>query len=214
MAVSNSVQLLSKTEIEHCMKLILASTSPRRKELLQQIGVLFTQQAVHINEDVMPNENAEHYVLRLAQEKAAAGFDQLSEQQQIDSVILAADTTVVCDDQILAKPESILHSKEMLGLLSGREHRVMTAISVCSRDKSEQKVVTTRVRFRQLSHNEIDNYWHTGEPQDKAGSYGIQGLAAIFVKSIDGSYSNVVGLPLCETAELLKHFDIPLWQDE
>lgn len=196
------------------MKLILASTSPRRKELLQQIGALFIQQSVDINEDVMANENPEQYVLRLAQEKAAAGFEQLSQQQQIDSVILAADTTVVCDGQILAKPESISHSKEILGLLSGREHRVMTAIAVFSRDTSEQQVVTTKVRFRKLSNDEIEAYWHTGEPQDKAGSYGIQGLAAIFVESIEGSYSNVVGLPLCETAELLKHFDIPLWQDE
>lgn len=196
------------------MKLILASTSPRRKELLQQIGALFIQQSVDINEDVMANENPEQYVLRLAQEKAAAGFEQLSQQQQIDSVILAADTMVVCDGQILAKPESISHSKEILGLLSGREHRVMTAIAVFSRDTSEQQVVTTKVRFRKLSNDEIEAYWHTGEPQDKAGSYGIQGLAAIFVESIEGSYSNVVGLPLCETAELLKHFDIPLWQDE
>lgn len=196
------------------MKLILASTSPRRKELLQQIGALFTQQSVDINEDVMATENPEQYVLRLAQEKAAAGFEQLSQQQQLDSVILAADTTVVCDGQILAKPESISHSKEILGQLSGREHRVMTAIAVCSRDTSEQQVVTTKVRFRKLSHDEIEAYWQTGEPQDKAGSYGIQGLAAIFVESIEGSYSNVVGLPLCETAELLKHFDIPLWQDE
>lgn len=196
------------------MKLILASTSPRRKELLQQIGALFIQQAVDIDEDVMANENPEQYVLRLAQEKAAAGFEQLSQQQQIDSVILAADTTVVCDGQILAKPESISHSKEILGRLSGREHRVMTAIAVCSRDTSEQQVVTTKVRFRKLSSDEIEAYWHTGEPQDKAGSYGIQGLAAIFVESIEGSYSNVVGLPLCETAELLKHFDIPLWQDK
>lgn len=196
------------------MKLILASTSPRRKELLQQIGALFTQQSVDINEDVMANENPEQYVLRLAQEKAAAGFEQLSQQQQLDSVILAADTTVVCDGQILAKPESISHSKEILGQLSGREHRVMTAIAVCSRDTSEHQVVATKVRFRKLSHDEIEAYWQTGEPQDKAGSYGIQGLAAIFVESIEGSYSNVVGLPLCETAELLKHFDIPLWQDE
>lgn len=196
------------------MKLILASTSPRRKELLQQIGALFNQQSVDINEDVKANENPEQYVLRLAKEKAALGFEQLSQQQQEESLVLAADTTVVCDGQILAKPESISHSKEILGLLSGREHRVMTAIAVRCRDTSRQQVVTTKVSFRKLSNDEIETYWHTGEPKDKAGSYGIQGLAAIFVESIQGSYSNVVGLPLCETAELLKQFDIPLWQDE
>lgn len=196
------------------MKLILASTSPRRKELLQQIGVEFSQLKIAINEEVLPNEDPEQYVLRLAKEKATAGFQQLSKEQQKVSVVLAADTTVVCEGQILAKPESLEHSKVILSHLSGRKHKVMTAIALQSKDTFQRQVVTTQVTFRKLTPAEIEAYWYTGEPQDKAGSYGIQGLAAIFVEGIHGSYSNVVGLPLCETAELLKQFEIPLWQDK
>ncbi|MFT4764698.1 MAG: septum formation protein [Oleispira sp.] len=192
--------------------LVLASTSPRRKELLQQIGVIFTQLNIDINEDVAADESAEQYVLRLAKEKAAAGFELLSATEKANHVVLAADTTVVCDGLILAKPESMSHSKEILSQLSGREHIVMSAIGFHSLDKTLQKVVTTKVRFRSISDAEIEAYWHSGEPQDKAGSYGIQGLGAVFVESITGSYSNVVGLPLCETAQLLNQFNIAFWQ--
>lgn len=195
------------------MKLVLASTSPRRKELLQQIGVGFTQLKIDINEDVLPGEDPSDYVLRMAEEKAAEGFKHLSVSDQNQSVVLSADTTVVCDGQILAKPESLDHSKAILARLSGRQHTVMTAIALHSLDKSCKKVVTTVVTFRKIDDAEIEAYWQTGEPQDKAGSYGIQGLAAIFVDNINGSYSNVVGLPLCETAESIKEFNIPLWQD-
>jgi septum formation protein len=194
-------------------QLVLASTSPRRKELLQQIGIEFTQLVININEDVRKGENPTDYVLRLAQEKSSAGFNALSQQQQGNSLVLAADTTVVCDELILAKPESLADCQRILGQLSGRDHCVKTAIGLFGADINIQKVVTTQVRFRQLSETEIENYWHTGEPQDKAGSYGIQGFAAVFVESIIGSYSNVVGLPLCETAELLNQFNIPLWQN-
>lgn len=196
------------------MRLVLASTSPRRKELLEQVGAVFSQLKIDINEDVRLGESPEAYVLRLAEEKAAAGFQQLTRQQQQECVVLAADTTVVCDGNILTKPESLADSQKILGQLSGREHQVMTAIGLHSADSRHKKLVLTHVTFRQLDETEIEAYWHTGEPQDKAGSYGIQGLAAIFVESIRGSYSNVVGLPLCETAELLKQFDIPLWQDK
>ncbi|MFT5138363.1 MAG: septum formation protein [Arenicella sp.] len=194
-------------------QLILASTSPRRKELLQQIGIEFTQLAININEDVRFDEKPADYVLRLAKEKSIAGFNALSTQQQVNSLVLAADTTVVCDELILAKPESLEDCQKILGQLSGREHCVKTAIGLCGTGISIQKVVTTQVKFRELSETEIEIYWHTGEPQDKAGSYGIQGFAAVFVESIIGSYSNVVGLPLCETAALLNQFNIPLWQD-
>ncbi len=193
--------------------LVLASTSPRRKELLQQIGVEFTQLSIDINEDVRTDENPTSYVLRLAKEKSIAGFDALPQLQQINSLVLAADTTVVCDDAILAKPESLADCQRILGLLSGREHCVKTAIGLCGTDISIQQVVTTRVVFRELTASEIEAYWKTGEPKDKAGSYGIQGFAAVFVESIIGSYSNVVGLPLSETAKLLNQFNIPLWQD-
>jgi septum formation protein len=194
-------------------QLVLASTSPRRKELLQQIGIEFTQLSIDINEDVRPNENSTDYVLRLAKEKSNAGFNALPQSQQINSLVLAADTTVVCDDIILAKPESLADCQRILGLLSGREHCVKTAIGLCGTDISIQQVVTTRVVFRELTASEIEAYWKTGEPKDKAGSYGIQGFAAVFVESIIGSYSNVVGLPLSETAKLLNQFNIPLWQD-
>ncbi len=194
-------------------QLILASTSPRRKELLQQIGVEFTQMSVDINEDVKPGESAEDYVLRLAAEKSAAGFAQLDAQTQQNCLVLSADTTVVCDGHILAKPTDLEDSKKILMQLSAREHSVFTAVGLHSRDKTQQQLVSTQVRFRALSSAEIEAYWQTGEPQDKAGSYGIQGFAAVFVESIQGSYSNVVGLPLCETAQLLNQFNIPLWQD-
>ena len=192
--------------------LVLASTSPRRKELLQQIGVKFTQLSIDINEDVAEAESAKQYVLRLAKEKAAAGFELLSAAEQSTRIVLAADTTVVCEGNILAKPETLEHSKEILRQLSGREHLVMSAIGIHSQDRALQKIVTTKVKFRKISDAEIEAYWQSGEPQDKAGSYGIQGLGAVFVESITGSYSNVVGLPLCETAQIRNQFNIAFWQ--
>lgn len=194
-------------------QLILASTSPRRKELLQQVGVEFTQISVDIDESIKPDESPEQYVLRLAAEKSAAGFTQLDAQQQQNCLVLSADTTVVCDGHILAKPVDLEDAKRILRQLSARQHYVLTAVGLHSRDKNRQQLVSTQVRFRALSDAEIEAYWRTGEPQDKAGSYGIQGFAAVFVESIQGSYSNVVGLPLCETAQLLNQFNIPLWQD-
>jgi septum formation protein len=194
-------------------ELVLASTSPRRKELLQQIGVEFTQISVDINEDVQNNESAESYVLRLAAEKSYAGFQNLSSSAQENCIVLSADTTVVCAGNILGKPENLSDCKEILMQLSAQEHSVLTAVGLHTRDRNIQKLVSTRVRFRKISEAEIEAYWKTGEPQDKAGSYGIQGFAAVFVESIQGSYSNVVGLPLCETAQLLNQFNIPLWQD-
>lgn len=196
------------------MDVVLASTSPRRKELLQQIGVRFNQIKVDINEDVLGNEDPQAYVLRLAKEKAVTGFEQLTEFQQSQSVVLAADTTVVCDGCILSKPTSLSHSQIILRKLSGRTHQVMTGIALHSKDRIYESVVITNVTFRNLTEKEIEAYWQTGEPQDKAGSYGIQGLAAIFIENIQGSYSNVVGLPLCETSEFLKQFGVPLWQDK
>ena len=198
-------------------KLVLASTSPRRKELLQQVGIEFTQLAIDIDEDVKNGEDPTDYVLRLAKEKSIAGYnllaEQVSEPQQKNSVVLAADTTVVCDGVILAKPSSLADCQRILSHLSGREHSVKTAIGLFGQDINIQQVVTTKVKFRDLATTEIEAYWHTGEPLDKAGSYGIQGFAAVFVESINGSYSNVVGLPLCETAKLLNQFNIPLWQN-
>jgi septum formation protein len=188
----------------------LASGSPRRRELLAQIGVSFVTLSASIDETALPNEPAERYVERLAREKALAGLTTLEQPQT--AVVLGADTSVVLDGRILGKPESRAEALATLAALSGREHQVLTAVALASVERVESRVVTSRVRFRPLRPGEAEAYWETGEPCDKAGSYGIQGLAAVFVSQIEGSYSAVVGLPLCETAQLLESFGIPCWQ--
>jgi septum formation protein len=188
----------------------LASGSPRRRELLAQIGVSFVTLSASIDETALPDEPAERYVERLAREKAQAGLAALA--AAADCVVLGADTSVVLDGRILGKPESRAEALATLAALSGREHQVLTAVALASAGRIESRVVTSRVRFRPLRAGEAEAYWDTGEPCDKAGSYGIQGLAAVFVSQIEGSYSAVVGLPLCETAQLLEEFGIPCWQ--
>lgn len=189
------------------MKLVLASASPRRKELLAQIGVQFDVSPVDICEDVKPGEQPVPYVKRVALAKAQAGYDKVEQQQ----AVLGADTTVVLDGNIIGKPQNKTDAVNILMSLSGRTHQVITAVAVVCREQIYSCVVTTHVKFRTLSREECDRYWETGEPTDKAGSYGIQGLGAIFVDSIEGSYSAVVGLPLSETAELLKLADVEIW---
>ncbi|WP_137974957.1 nucleoside triphosphate pyrophosphatase [Pseudomonas sp. F(2018)] len=191
-------------------KLHLASGSPRRRELLAQIGVSFVTLSASIDETALPDEPAERYVERLAREKAQAGLAALEQAQT--AVVLGADTSVVLDGRILGKPENRAEALATLAALSGREHQVLTAVALASAGRIESLVVTSRVRFRPLRAGEAEAYWDTGEPCDKAGSYGIQGLAAVFVSQIEGSYSAVVGLPLCETAQLLEEFGIPCWQ--
>ena len=188
--------------------LILASASPRRKELLAQIGVVFKQCSVDIDESVLPDERPEDYVRRLACEKSAAGFRSNSQQ----GVVLGADTTVVVDGVILGKPDSEDQAVEMLQQLSGRTHQVMTGIALTGNGYANSQVVVTHVTFKDLDVALCRRYWQTGEPCDKAGGYGIQGYAAVFVGKIEGSYSNVVGLPLAETAELLSKAGIQIWQ--
>lgn len=190
--------------------LYLASGSPRRSELLAQIGVPFITQIVPVDENSLPNESPSAYVERLARAKAQAGLAALVDPG--DAVVLGADTAVVLDGQILGKPQDRDEAVATLSALSGREHQVLTAVVLASTAKVAVRVVSSRVSFRQLSRAEIEAYWATGEPRDKAGSYGIQGLAAVFVSQLQGSYSAVVGLPLCETAELLAEFSIPCWQ--
>lgn len=190
--------------------LYLASGSPRRRELLTQIGVPFVTQIVPIDESPLPDEAPDVYVERLARAKAQAGLASLGDVE--DAVVLGADTAVVLDGRILGKPLDRADALATLSALSGREHQVMTAIVLASRDRVASQVVVSQVRFRPLSEAEIAAYWASGEPQDKAGSYGIQGLAAVFVSQLQGSYSAVVGLPLCETAALLAEFAIPCWQ--
>lgn len=188
--------------------LFLASTSPRRRELLQQLGLVFSVLRVDVDESCRPQEPAPDYVDRLAREKAAAGLAQLTGP----GVVVAADTTVVLGDELLGKPSSLEAAVAMWTRLAGREHRVLTGIAVADRREMRSVVVTTRVRFRDISPGEMQAYWASGEPADKAGGYAIQGRGAVFVTGIEGSYSNVVGLPLAETAALLAAFGISVWK--
>jgi septum formation protein len=178
--------------------------------LLSQIGVPFSTLLVPVDENLLPEEPPRAYVERLARAKAQAGLVALADPG--DAVVLGADTAVVLDGRILGKPQDRDQAVATLSALSGREHQVLTAIALASTHKVAARVVSSRVRFRRLTPAEIEAYWATGEPRDKAGSYGIQGLAAVFVSQLQGSYSAVVGLPLCETAELLAEFAIPCWQ--
>jgi septum formation protein len=191
-------------------KLLLASASIRRKELLDQIGVQYQSAPMDIDESVQENEQAADYVERLAREKAQAGI-----MANPDMVVLAADTTVVVAGNILGKPDDEQDARDMLGQLSGSIHQVLTGIAVAKRVDGELKiasqVVLTNVFFSAISAQQIENYIQTGEPMGKAGAYGIQGKAALFVDRIEGSYSNVVGLPLAETGKLLEQYNVPLW---
>lgn len=191
-------------------ELFLASASPRRRELLAQIAVPCVTQIASIDENPLPAEPAAAYVERLAREKARAGLLALGGRK--DAVVLGADTAVVLDGRILGKPADFAESRAMLQALSGRSHQVMTAVALVGGDREAARVVSSEVSFRPISEAEIEAYWASGEPCDKAGSYGIQGLAAVFVNRLQGSYSAVVGLPLCETAELLGEFGIACWQ--
>jgi septum formation protein len=184
----------------------LASASPRRTELLTQVAISHLCRPVGIDETPLPDEPALDYVQRMAQSKARALFS--SEQYQLAIPVLGADTIVVKNQQILQKPNDLNDCQRILKLLSGSEHQVYSAICVLNDQQLHIKYAKTVVHLRELSDSEINQYWQTGEPQDKAGAYGIQGLASAFVKSIEGSYSNVVGLPLFECLELLKQFNI------
>ncbi|AJE22413.1 Maf family protein [Azotobacter chroococcum] len=191
--------------------LYLASGSPRRRELLTQIGVPFVPLSVAIDETPAPDETPAAYVERLARGKAAAGLASLADRQ---AVVLGADTTVVLDGRILGKPGERAEALAMLQALGGREHEVLTAVALAAVGRSAVRVVRSRVAFRPLTCAEAEAYWATGEPLDKAGGYAIQGFAAVFVSHLEGSYSAVVGLPLCETAQLLAEFGIPCWQQQ
>lgn len=180
-------------------QLVLASASPRRVELLRQLGWEFVQQSADIDESMLTGEAPAALVERLAREKAAA----VAQDWPADTGVLGSDTIVEIDGKVLGKPQHQQQAVAMLELLSGRIHRVMTAIALCYRGHCYAKVVTTEVQFTTLTPTMIADYWHSGEPQDKAGSYGIQGLGGNFVERIVGSYSAVVGLPLVETQQLL-----------
>ncbi|WP_394141024.1 Maf family protein [Vibrio chagasii] len=201
--------------------LVLASGSPRRKELLSQLGYEFSVLVTDVEECKHAQETAEEYVKRLSLDKALAALSLLttnpSEKQHVasgsdtvvlgsDTVVLGSDTVVVSQGQVLEKPADFSDSKRMLTQLANGRHQVMTAVSVVSQEKQKTEIVITDVWFKPLSEKEIEQYWQTGEPCDKAGSYGIQGLGGRFVTRIEGSYYAVVGLPLFETDQLLQEF--------
>lgn len=179
--------------------LILASGSLRRKELLLHLRSDFVIISPDIDESIQKNEQAENYVQRLAQEKA-----QTVLRQSPHAIVIAADTSICIDGEILGKPESKAHAFQIWEKLSGRAHQALTGVCVASERGLEYCVVTTQVEFQKLDVHDMECYWATGEPQGKAGAYAIQGRGAQYIPQIIGSYTNVIGLPLHETAVLLK----------
>ncbi|GAB3094134.1 septum formation inhibitor Maf [Aestuariicella hydrocarbonica] len=196
--------------------LYLASQSPRRRELLAQIGVQYQVLEVNVPERQQSNESPREYVQRLAQEKSQAGWRCLTDaNRRADAKmvcpVLGADTLIEFQGRVLEKPENEADEVAMLGALSGQTHRVLSAVALTSERGTAVKLSVTDVRFRPLSEQEVRRYWRTGEPADKAGGYGIQGLGAVFVEHLSGSYSGVVGLPLNETRELLEDYGVAYW---
>ncbi len=185
--------------------LVLASQSPRRAALLQQLGASFTQQPADIDERQLSGEPVEDYVARLAWEKSAAVQSKVGN----NVAVLAADTSVILDGHVLGKPEDHFDALAMLARLSGREHQVLTAVCVRLGAQVEEALSDSRVQFRSLDREQCEAYLLTDEPWDKAGAYGIQGLAGAFVESLSGSYSGIVGLPLAETWDLLRRVGVP-----
>ena len=195
-------------------QIYLASRSPRRRELLHQLGVTFDEllaQEKHgadVDETPLAGEAADEYVALLARAKADLGWRQVEMRNLTVHPVLAADTTVVLDGEILGKPDDAAHAQQLLRRLSGKTHQVLTAVAVALRDRLETMLSTSAVEFRKLDDAEIFDYVATGEPLDKAGAYAIQGHAATFVRVLHGSYSGIMGLPFVETAQLLRRFGI------
>lgn len=201
-------------------RIYLASRSPRRRELLKQIGVQFelmllredARRVADVDETPLPDESADAYVLRMADAKAEIAARVVAQRGLLQQFpVLAADTTVEIDGRIIGKPVDAEHAVQILQMLSGREHRVVTAVALRRRDQLETRVSVSSVRFREISAIEARVYAVSGEPFDKAGAYAIQGRGAAFVARIEGSYSGIMGLPLAETAELLKKFGIEIF---
>jgi septum formation protein len=186
--------------------LVLASRSPRRVELLAQLGLRPRVRAAAVDETPRPGEHPALYVERLARAKAR----QVREALGGGAPVLGADTAVVVDDDILGKPRDREEALSMLARLSGRAHQVLTGVALAAGDALHTRVSVSRVHFRDIATWEREAYWATGEPRDKAGAYAIQGLGAVFVRRIEGSYSGIMGLPLFETAELLRRAGIEI----
>jgi len=187
-------------------QIILASASPRRRELLEQIGITAMVQAVDIDESRNRDEAVIDFVERLAMEKAQRGFDTV--KNVVALPVLGSDTIVEIGGVVLGKPRDREHAKEILTMLSGQVHQVHTSVAIVTQERKVIETSSTHVHFKTLEADEIDSYINTGEADDKAGAYAIQGLAAQFVKNINGSYSGVMGLPLYETVKLLKQCEI------
>ncbi len=194
----------------HAGEIILASASPRRRELLEQIGVKFSVAPAAIDESWNAGEAPGAYVERMACEKAHAGALHAGSGNH---VIIGADTAVVIDSEVLGKPADRSHALAMLAKLSGRTHQVITGVAVTDGERLEHRLSLSKVRMRVIPAAEADAYWATGEPVDKAGAYAIQGLGGMFVAGLQGSYSGVVGLPVYETAELLAAFGYRVLQE-
>ncbi|MCB1916688.1 MAG: septum formation inhibitor Maf [Rhodocyclaceae bacterium] len=200
-------------------RIYLASRSPRRRELLHQIGVHFDLltfrggergEDADLDETPLGHEDPERYVTRLALTKAECGVRRLGWRQLTRRPVLSADTALEVDGRIVGKPSGAPEAARILAGLGGRRHRVLTAVAISDGEHTRCRLSISEVKFRELAEEEIRRYVATGEPLDKAGAYGIQGRAAMFVEEIRGSYSGIMGLPLFETAELLREFDYPL----
>ena len=200
-------------------RIYLASKSPRRRDLLRQIGVNFDVlifrsgergEDADVDETPIPGEPVERYVERLALAKAQAGMRRVLWRKMLARPVLAADTTLELDGALIGKPRDPPDAHAILTRLSGRQHRVLTAVAMSDGERTRSRLSVSEVRFRTLSEHDIRRYIATGEPMDKAGAYGIQGHAAIFIDEIRGSYSGIMGLPLFDTAALLEIFGYPL----
>ncbi len=193
----------------HPPHVYLASASPRRRELLGQLGVRFHVVSAEVDESALPAETAGQYVLRLAGAKARAGWEHLAGHHR--APVLGADTTVMLDGRLLGKPGDAADAARMLLQLSNRTHEVLTGIALCTGSVVHQRLSRSEVTFGEIDAKLAQRYWETGEPRDKAGGYAIQGLGACFVRHLSGSFSGVMGLPLYETACLLGEADVPVW---
>ena len=192
----------------------LASASPRRRQLLSQIGVHFQVLNVDIDESIAAGEAPERYVLRLAEAKAVAGLARRAAARRPQAPVLGADTAVVAAGAILGKPADRADAERMLGLLSAGTHEVFTAVALAIDGGIMSRLSRSEVTFRDITRAEARDYWNTGESRDKAGGYAIQGYGAVFVSALRGSYSGVMGLPLYETAQMLRSAGVPCWLEK
>lgn len=188
------------------MKIVLASQSPRRRELLGKMGLEFTTKSPEIDEEAIHGLPAQELVKALSRAKAL----HIAKNEDKDTIVIGSDTVVVLDGKILGKPADRQEAEEMLTALSGRSHEVCTGVTVCQGDKVVSQAEVTQVTFRALTPEEVQRYVRTGEPMDKAGAYGIQGKAALFVTRLEGDYYNVMGLPVCALTECLRSFGVKI----